>query len=107
MFLLRDIAQFDASTAAALARVAAANRTCNLVVGVGDGNPGAPAPYRGVEYSASVAVVYDDTTLLPANDTWHPKIPNVVYNAMDWLCPQVRPWGGRRRRQPRAPQHLR
>jgi hypothetical protein len=24
---------------------------------------------------------------LPVNDTWHPKIDDVVYNAMDWDCP--------------------
>jgi hypothetical protein len=34
-----------------------------------------------------VAVPYNDETLLPVNDTWHPKIDDVVYNAMDWDCP--------------------
>lgn len=39
---------------------------------------------NGVEYSGYVAVPYSDSTQLPLNDTWHPKIPNVVYNGMDW-----------------------
>ena len=28
----------------------------------------------------------NDTTLKPEGD-WHPKIKNVVYHGMDWLCP--------------------
>jgi hypothetical protein len=39
---------------------------------------------NGVEYSGYVAVAYNDSTLLPANDTWHPQVANVVYNGMDW-----------------------
>ena len=31
--------------------------------------------------------VINDTHLLPKNDTWHPVVENVVYYAMDWLCP--------------------
>ena len=87
VFLLRDLVQFESNGAAMLAHIAAANRTCNLVVGVADGRPGAAAAFRGVEYSASVAAVYDDQTLLPVNDTWHPRIDGVVYNMMDYLCP--------------------
>jgi hypothetical protein len=44
-------------------------------------------PPAGIEYSGYVAVPYNDETLLPVNDTWHPKIDDVVYNAMDWDCP--------------------
>ena len=40
-----------------------------------------------LQYSYSVATVISDTNLIPANDTWHPKIPNIVYFGMDWLCP--------------------
>jgi hypothetical protein len=43
--------------------------------------------FRGFQYSHSVANVIDDLTLQPVNDTWHPKIENVVYWGMDWLCP--------------------
>jgi hypothetical protein len=46
-----------------------------------------PLPPPGIEYSGYVAVPYNDETLLPVNDTWHPKIDDVVYNAMDWDCP--------------------
>ncbi len=41
---------------------------------------------NGIQYSGYVANPYDDKTLLPDGD-WHPKIENVVYNGMDWLCP--------------------
>jgi hypothetical protein len=41
----------------------------------------------GLQYSYSVANVIADYNLIPVNDTWHPKIPNVVYFGMDWLCP--------------------
>ena len=61
-----------------------ASRTCNLIIGVGDGRAGKA---YGVEYSGYVAVPYNDTTLLPKNDTWHPEIDSVVYNGMDWDCP--------------------
>jgi len=29
----------------------------------------------------------DDKNLKPVNDSWHRRIPNVVYHGMDWLCP--------------------
>jgi hypothetical protein len=51
---------------------------------VGDGKAGAVS---GIEYGGRVFKPYRDTNLLPVNDTWHPQIPNVVYNGMDWLCP--------------------
>jgi hypothetical protein len=41
----------------------------------------------GLQYSYSVANVIADYNLIPVNDTWHPKIPNVVYFGMDWDCP--------------------
>jgi len=87
VFLLRDILQFDASVDAAVKRVLAANRTCDLLLGVGDGNKNT---FRGFAYSASQVEVYDDKNLEPWNataDTWHPRIDSVVYWGMDWLCP--------------------
>jgi len=24
---------------------------------------------------------------MPYNETWHPRIPNIVYWGMDWICP--------------------
>lgn len=84
MFVLRDVLQFENSLQAAEDRIANSNRTCNLIIGVGDGKQGI---VNGIEYSGYVSIPYDDETLLPQNDTWHPKIEDVVYNGMDWLCP--------------------
>ena len=67
-----------------ITRIKDAHRTCDLILGVGDGNE---KTFRGFEYSASVATVVTDTTLIPVNNTWHPEIENVVYWGMDWLCP--------------------
>lgn len=83
-FLLRDILQFDNTYEDSIERIKGANRTCDLILGVGDGKAGTA---RGFQYSASVANVFDDTNLEPYNATWHPRIPSVVYWGMDWLCP--------------------
>jgi len=88
VFLLRDILQFDETYADTVARVEAANRTCDLILGVGDGKAG--GAFRAFAYSGSQVEVYDDTNLQPWNnsaDTWHPRFENVVYYGMDWLCP--------------------
>jgi len=57
-------------------------RTCNLILGVGDGK----SEFRSFQYSHSVCNVVDDKTQLPKQD-WHPLIENAVYYGMDWLCP--------------------
>jgi len=86
-YLLRDFLQFDEHLQDALDRVTNANRTCDLILGVGDGTLGHDvAGFRGIEYSASVANFYDDTDMEP-NEDWHPRIPNIVYYGMDWNCP--------------------
>lgn len=84
MFVLRDVLQYETSRTSAIERIQNSNRTCNLVIGVGDGKENM---VNGIEYSGYVAVPYDDVTLLPENDTWHPKIEDIVYNGMDWDCP--------------------
>lgn len=84
MFVLRDVLQYDDSLAGAKKRVSEADRTCNLIIGLGDGEEGHVV---GTEYSGYVANFYDDTNQLPVNETWHPVVHNVVYNGMDWLCP--------------------
>jgi len=84
IFLMRDIAQFDSSYLESINRIQKANRTCDLIVGLGDGNAGL---FRGIEYSAAVANVFDDTNMMPFNDTWHPRMSQVLYWGMDWLCP--------------------
>ena len=89
-FLLRDILQFDNTLDDSINHIKNAHRTCDLILGVGDGKPQqnkSSAPFRGIQYSHSVANFFDDTNMLPKNDTWHARIPNMVYYGMDWLCP--------------------
>lgn len=83
VFLLRDILQYDNGLNDTIARITGANRTCDLILGAGSGSEGA---FRAFEYSASVANVFDDTNQMPLA-SWHPRIPNMVYYGMDWLCP--------------------
>eukprot|EP00026_Physarum_polycephalum_P008362 Phypoly_transcript_08444.p1 GENE.Phypoly_transcript_08444~~Phypoly_transcript_08444.p1 ORF type:complete len:437 (+),score=72.28 Phypoly_transcript_08444:68-1378(+) len=83
-YLMRDIIQFDETVDDSINRITSAERTCDLILGVGDGKLGY---FRGFQYSHSVANVIDDLTLRPVNDTWHPQMENVVYWGMDWLCP--------------------
>jgi len=83
-YLMRDILQFDLTVDNSIDRITSAHRTCDLILGVGDGKLGT---FRGFQYSHSVANVIDDVNLAPVNDTWHPQIENVVYWGMDWLCP--------------------
>ena len=58
-------------------------RTCNLILGVGDGNKGY---FRGFQYGHSVYNVVNDTHPLPS-ESWHPSVKDTVYWGMDWLCP--------------------
>ena len=67
VFLLRDILQFDRTYTDTVARITAANRTCDLILGVGDGKDG--GAFRGFAYSGSMVEVYDDTNLEPFNNT--------------------------------------
>jgi len=82
-YILRDILQFDDTLTDAMNRLSDAHRTCDLIFGVGDGKS---SSFRGVQYSASVANFYTDTDMQPVAD-WHPRMDNVVYYGMDWLCP--------------------
>jgi isopenicillin-N N-acyltransferase-like protein len=84
MFILRDVLQFEDTLESGLNRIQNANRTCNLIIGLGDGK--AEHSY-GIQYSGYVANPYDDKNQLPVNETWHPVVPDTVYNGMDWLCP--------------------
>jgi len=83
IFILRDILQWDFSLDDAINRMANARRTCDLLLGVGDRKLG---EFRGMEYSYSTLNVFDDQNLMP-NTTWHPRMNNVVYWGMDWICP--------------------
>ena len=67
-YLLRDILQFDATLSDSMSRITNAHRTCDLILGVGDGKVSFLTSvisdgmythqidsFRGVEYSKSVA----------------------------------------------------
>jgi hypothetical protein len=84
IFILRDILQFDITVDDAVNRMINARRTCDLILGVGDGKIG---EFRGMEYSFSVLNVFDDENMMPYNQTWHPRMTDVVYWGMDWICP--------------------
>jgi isopenicillin-N N-acyltransferase-like protein len=83
VFLLRDILQFDQTLGTAMSRIRSAHRTCDLILGVGDGKTN---EFRAVQYSASVANFFDADNMMP-EAPWHQRIPDVVYYGMDWLCP--------------------
>jgi len=82
-YLIRDILQFDNTLDDAINRIVNAKRTCDLILGCGDGKSNS---FKGFQYSPHVANVMNDQNLLPIAD-WHPRIPNIVYWGMDWLCP--------------------
>jgi len=82
-YVLRDILQFDHHQLDGVSRLASADRTCDLILGVGGG---ADQRFNSVQYSHSVCGIMDDTNLRPVAD-WHPQLENVVYHGMDWLCP--------------------
>jgi len=82
--LLRDILEKDSHFYDADTRISDAIRTCNLILGVGDAKTG---DFNSVQYSNSVANFITPDNFLPANDTWHAPIDDVVYFGMDWLCP--------------------
>lgn len=84
IFLLRDILQFDYTIDDAINRMANSRRTCDLILGVGDGKLGI---FRAFQYSHSYLRIQDDMNMMPNNATWHPRINNMVYYGMDWICP--------------------
>jgi len=83
-YLLRDVLQFDTSLAEATHRITTAKRTCDLILGVGDGSSD---DFSAFQYSPNVATVIKPDSLLPVNDTWHPPIADITYFGMDWICP--------------------
>ena len=83
-FLIRDVLQFDRTLEEATTRITSATRTCDLLLGVGDGKS---HDFSGFQYSPKAAVVVKPTSLKPVNASWHPPIDDVVYWGMDWICP--------------------
>jgi isopenicillin-N N-acyltransferase like protein len=84
IFVLREILQYDQTIDDAISRMATVHRTCDLILGVGDGKLN---EVRGFQYSYSQFHVIDDENLIPANSTWHAPIKDAVYFGMDWICP--------------------
>ncbi len=82
-YVLRDILQFDQTGLDGLSRLASANRTCHLILGVGDG---VAKTFNSVQYGHEVCNIMNDRNLKPVA-TWHEPIENTVYHGMDWLCP--------------------
>jgi len=84
IYLLRNVLMYDNTLKDAVTRMTNAHRTCDLMLGVGDGKSNT---FSGMQYSYSVLNVFNDKNLEPNNATWHPRIPNIVYWGMDWICP--------------------
>eukprot|EP01094_Clydonella_sp_ATCC50884_P006231 TRINITY_DN1529_c0_g1_i1.p1 TRINITY_DN1529_c0_g1~~TRINITY_DN1529_c0_g1_i1.p1 ORF type:complete len:435 (+),score=137.22 TRINITY_DN1529_c0_g1_i1:29-1306(+) len=72
-FLTRDILQFDADINSAVSRMAGAERTCSIFIGLGDHTN----QFVAVQYSHETVIVNDGFN----SPTWdgHPKISDVVY----------------------------
>ena len=83
VFLERKIIQYGTSVFDAMDMITNANRTCDLILGVADGNA---KTARMVAYSHEYAHIFDDKTLQPL-EWWHPRINHTVYDGMDWVCP--------------------
>jgi len=89
IFVLRDALQYSYTVDDATNWFVNTRRTCDLMLGVGDGKLGY---FHGYEYSYSVLNVFNPLNQMPYNETnnstvWHPRIPDIVYWGMDWLCP--------------------
>jgi hypothetical protein len=72
-FLLRDILQFDADIDQTLSRIASAERTCSIFIGLGDHTN----TFRAVEYSYQQIQVWNDYNF-PAYKN-HPRMPGLVF----------------------------
>lgn len=88
-FMLRDVLQWDATVSDSVQRLQNGHRTVDILAGVGDGKTD---EFRGFQLSESVCNVFDDTDMMPRNDTWHKRMKDVVYWGMDFMCPG---WSGR------------
>ncbi|CAE7857396.1 dcd1A [Symbiodinium sp. KB8] len=74
-FLLQDILQFDMDIDAALSRIASANRTCSIFIGLGDYYNNR---FVAVEYSHTTVNVYNDRNF-PAYPPYHDLYKGVVF----------------------------
>ena len=83
IFVSRHILQYAETVDDALAYIADIRRMCHLIMGIADGKLNTA---RMIQYSHSKVAYFDDINLQPLAE-WHPRIPNAVYDGMDWLCP--------------------
>ena len=85
IFVLRDILMFDNDVLEATKRLKNTHRTCDLLLGVGHWNASMvnddvnTTYFSGYQYSATVLNVYEWNNLEPYNETWHPRIEDIVY----------------------------
>jgi len=77
-FLLRDILQYDMTLYDAVNRMINAARTCNVYLGVGDGNM---REFRLFEYGYSELMMFN-----PINTPFTPRIPDTVYVGVNQDC---------------------
>lgn len=70
--MLRDVLQWDKNIEESIHRMQTTKRTCNLILGVGDGRP--QGYFRSFQYSHSTLNVINDSHPLPSNSTWHPAL---------------------------------
>jgi len=83
LFLLKDMMLGSLTLDDAHNRMANTDRDCDNLIGVGDGKS---REFRGFQFSHSVLNSFNDQNLEPVYP-WHPRIKDVVYWGMDWLCP--------------------
>jgi isopenicillin-N N-acyltransferase-like protein len=78
--VIRNVLETTSTLEEADAYITATNRTCDLILGVGDSKDG--GSFNGVQYSASIANFVTPENWAPVNDTWHAPIDDVVYFGM-------------------------
>jgi hypothetical protein len=83
IFVSRYILQYSETVDDALSYITNVHRMCHLIIGIADGKL---KTARMIQYSHSKVNYFDDLNLQPLAE-WHPRIPNVVYDGMDWQCP--------------------
>ncbi len=60
-------------------------KTCNLILGVGDGKK-QTSSFKSYAVSHKTFEVVDENNFIPKDETYHPIVQDVVYHAMDWTC---------------------
>lgn len=74
-FLLQDMLQFDVDTDQALSRIATANRTCSIWIGLGDASN---TQFKIIGYSDQLVNIYNDKNF-PAYPPYHSLFDGLIY----------------------------